>query len=53
MVMYGIDIVVHIVVKIKVKVLVSGSVQDMKLSMSVYKYITASVKEPTSLLRLL
>ena len=36
------------VVKVKVKVPVTGPVQDMKLAMSVYKYITASVKEPTS-----
>ena len=39
-------------VLVKVKFLVSGPVQDMKLAMSVYKYITASVKEPTSYLRL-
>ena len=46
-------VVVVIIVVVKVKVSVSGSMQDMKLSMSVYKYFIASVKEPTSLLRLL
>ena len=35
------------------KISVSGPVQDMKLSMSVYKYITASIKESKSNLRLL
>ena len=42
---------IHAVVQ-RFKISVSGLVQDMKLSMNVYKYITTSVKEPTSYLRL-
>ena len=46
-------VIVVVVVVQMFKVSVSGSVQNMKLSMSGYKYITVSVKESTSLLRLL
>ena len=45
-------LVVQVQVQVQVQVLASVTVQDMKLSMSLYKYITASVKESTTFLRL-